>query len=324
MLNAAVIGVGSMGKNHARVYSDLSNVNLVAVADNSKENAIRVSRKYGCKYYTDYKKMLENENIDLVSIAVPTKMHKMVAFDVIEKEINVLIEKPIASTVMEGKEIIKLAEKNKVKIMIGHIERFNPAIIELKKRIDAGELGRIFKIDVNRIGPFPSRIRDVGVVIDLAVHDLDIMRYLTSSEVSRMYAETESKINTDYEDLLSALIKFNNGVICSLNINWLTPAKIRKLYITGEKGMFVANYLTQNLYFYENDEINNHFEYADIMRGVSEGRMIKFNIKKKEPLLAEIEHFVDCVENDKEPLIKGEDGLIALELAQRLINPGRS
>jgi len=225
---------------------------------------------------------------------------------------------------MEGKEIIKLAEKNKVKIMIGHIERFNPAIIELKKRIDAGELGRIFKIDVNRVGPFPSRIRDVGVVIDLAVHDLDIMRYLTSSEVSRMYAETESKINTNYEDLLSALIKFNNGVICNLNINWLTPTKIRKLYITGEKGMFVANYLTQNLYFYENDEMNSHFEYADIMRGVSEGRMIKFNIKKKEPLLAEIEHFVDCVENDKEPLIKGEDGLIALELAQRLVNPGRS
>ena len=319
MLNVAVIGVGSMGKNHARIYNDLSNINLVAVADNDEKNLQQISKKYGCKAYIDYRKMLDSEELDIVSVVVPTKLHKQVAFDVIEKGVNILLEKPIAFTVEEGKKIIDLAKEKKVKLMIGHIERFNPAIIELKKRIDAGELGKIFKIDVNRVGPFPARIRDVGVVIDLAVHDLDIIRYLTNSEVTRLYAEIKRQIHTEHEDLLSALLKFKNGVICNLNINWLTPTKIRKLYITGEKGMFVANYLTQDLYFYENAEVKNNVNYADIMMGVSEGRMIKFNVKKKEPLRAEIEHFVDCVENNKEPLINGKDGLKALELAQKLI-----
>ena len=319
ILNAAVIGIGSMGKNHARIYADLPDVNLVAVADSNEEASKNISEKYTCKPYTDYKEMIQNEKLDVVSIAVPTKLHKQVALDVIEKGINVLIEKPIASSVEEGKKIIEFASKKKVKLMAGHIERFNPAVIELKKRLDNNELGKIFKIDVNRVGPFPGRIRDVGVVIDLAVHDLDIIRYLTNSEVEKIHAETEKKIHTDHEDLLSAILKLKNGVICNLNVNWLTPTKIRKLYITGEKGMFVINYLTQELYFYENAEINNSADYTDIMMGVSEGKMMKFNVEKKEPLKVEIEHFISCIKNHKEPIITGEDSIKALELANKLI-----
>ena len=175
MLNAAVIGVGAMGKNHARIYFDIDNINLLAVADTDEKKAKNIAKKYGCKAYTDYKEMLSNESLDIVSVAVPTQMHKEVAFDAIKKGINVLIEKPIAPSVKEGKEIIDFAEGKNVKLMIGHIERFNPAIIELKRRLAENELGKVFKIDINRIGTFPNRIRDVCVVNDLAVHDLDLI-----------------------------------------------------------------------------------------------------------------------------------------------------
>ncbi|MBN2459167.1 Gfo/Idh/MocA family oxidoreductase [Candidatus Woesearchaeota archaeon] len=319
MLKAAVIGIGAMGKNHARIYSDLDGVKLVALCDSSAEHASFLAGKYGCKYYADYKEMLSKEKIDLVSIAVPTSSHKAVALDCIAKKINCLIEKPIAPTLKEAEQIIRAARASKVKLTVGHVERFNPAIIELKKRLDNNEVGRVFKIDANRVGPFPSRIRDVGVVIDLATHDIDIMRYLTGSEVARLFAETEQKIHTSNEDLLSGILKFKNNAICNFNINWLTPTKIRKLYVTGEKGMFVVNYLHQDLYFYENEEIHNNLEYADLMRGVSEGKMSKFFINKKEPLKAELEHFADCVANDKKPLVSGEDGLKALEIALKLI-----
>jgi UDP-N-acetylglucosamine 3-dehydrogenase len=319
MLNAAVIGIGAMGKNHARIYSELDGVKLVALCDSSPEHAKFLSEKFGCKYYPDYNDMLSKEKIDLVSIAVPTSFHKAVALDCIAKKVNCLIEKPIAPSLKDAEEIIRAARNKKVKLTVGHVERFNPAVIELKKRLGNNELGRVFKIDANRVGPFPARIRDVGVVIDLATHDIDIMRYITGSEVARLYAETERKIHTSSEDLLSGLLKFKNNAICNFNINWLTPTKIRKLYVTGEKGMFVVNYLNQDLYFYENEEIHNNLEYADLMRGVSEGKMTKFFINKKEPLKAELEHFVDCVKNGKEPLISGEDGLKALEIALKLI-----
>lgn len=323
MLNAAVIGVGAMGKNHARVYDEIDNIKLVAVADPNEKDGKKIAKKHGCKWYADYKEMIKKEKLDLVSVAVPTQHHALVAIDCLNKKIHCLVEKPIASSVEEGKKVIAAAKKNNVKLMIGHIERFNPAVIELKKRMDNKELGKVFKIDVHRVGPFPFRIRDVGVVIDLATHDIDIMRYLTGSEVARLYAETEMKIHTSNEDLLSGLLKFRNGAICNFNINWLTPTKIRKLYITGEKGMFVVNYLNQDLYFYENEETHNHIEYADIMRGVSEGKMVKFFVNKKEPLRAELEHFIGCVEHDKKPLIKGEDGLEALRIATLLIDSAK-
>jgi len=317
MLRCAVIGVGAMGKNHARIYANTPDANLVAVADQDANSLKKL--KYSCKVYQDYKKLLENEKIDIVSIAVPTVEHMNIAAQFIKKAIHVLIEKPITENLSEAEDLINLANKNKVKLMVGHIERFNPAVIELKNRIDKDELGKVFKMDANRVGPFPARIRDVGVVIDLAVHEIDIMRYITGAEVSTVFAMAEKQINTEHEDLLSGLMRFSNGVIGNLNINWLTPTKIRKLYVTGEKGMFIVDYLKQDLFFYENSELANDVSYADIMRGVSEGRMIKYYVKKKEPLQAEIEHFIDCVKNNKKPLVSGHDGLSALAVAKKLI-----
>lgn len=319
-LKAAVIGVGAMGKNHARVYSELDNTDLVAVADVNEETAKNVAEYLRCNSYKDYKKMLKGEDIDIVSIAVPTKYHKEVALNCIELGIPTLVEKPIADNEENAIEIIQRAEEDNTKLMVGHIERFNPAVVELKKRLDKNELGKIFEIKAIRVGPFPNRIRDVGVVIDLAVHDIDIMRYLANSEVKRLYAETERKIHTKHEDLLSGLLKFQNDAIGVLSVNWLTPEKIREISIIGERGMFVVKYLPQELYFYENIEASSEgYSYSDILMGVAEGNITNIRIQKKEPLKAEIESWVDCVKRDKKPLVSGEDGLRALELAQKLI-----
>lgn len=315
-LKVAVIGTGSMGFNHVRLYRDMDEVELVAVSDVSKDNLKKVE-KFCENQYIDYKKMIENEDIDIISIVVPTSLHKKVALDVMKKGIHILLEKPIASSIEASNEIIECAKNNNVKLMIGHIERFNPAIIELKKKIQEGALGKVFKIDVNRVNPFPSRISDVGVVIDLAVHDIDIARFILESEVKRVYAETEKNIHTNHEDLLSGLMKFENNTICNLNINWLTPTKIRKLYITGEKGMFVVDYMQQSLYFYKNaHKTNNDF---DRVTGISEGEMVRYAIQKKEPLRVELEEFIKCVSEDKDVPVSGEDGLITLDIARKII-----
>lgn len=314
-LRAAVIGVGTMGKNHARVYSEINNAELVAVADTNQQALEKIGNKYKIKTYTDYREMLACENIDVVSIVVPTMLHHRIALDCINAKKHVLVEKPIASTLEEAKEIIEAARMNNVKLTIGHIERFNPAVQEMKKKIKEGQIGKVYEIVVKRIGPFPARIRDVGVVIDLSVHDIDVMRYILESEPSRIYAETEKKINTDHEDLLCAMIKFNNEVICNLDINWLTPVKKRKLYVTGEKGMLTVDYIDQNLIYHENSSKNEDKEQFLI----TEGKSIKYVIPKREPLRTELEHFVSCVLEDKELIVKPEDGLRALELANLVI-----
>ncbi len=312
MLNAAVIGIGSMGKNHARIYNEIEDVKLVAVSDIDEENK-KIAEKYRCKFYKDYREMLKKEKIDLVSVAVPTKLHKEVALEVMNRGIHVLVEKPIASTIKESEEIIRKAKEKNLKLVVGHVERFNPSIIELKNRIK--DLGKIFNIAVRRIGPFPSRIRDVGVIVDLATHDLDIMCYLNNAKIKRLYAETEQKIHTDCEDLFYGLLKFENNVLATLNVNWLTPTKVREITITGERGLFRADTLTQQLFFYKNKLLKNSYEYAELVSGVLEGDMVRISIDKKEPLLAELEAFVDCVKNNKPSPVSGEEGLNAIKLA---------
>lgn len=203
-----------MGANHARVLSNLGSANLVAVADVNDEHGRKIANEYNATFYQDYKEMLDKENIQAVCIAVPTKFHKETTLHAVAKGKHVLLEKPIANSEEEAKEIIKAANKNNVKLMIGHIERFNPVIVELKKRLD--ELGDIYKIDVQRIGPFPGRVQDVGVIIDLSVHDIDIIQYLTRSEIKRVYAETQQRLHPNCEDSVTALIKYQNGVFIIL------------------------------------------------------------------------------------------------------------
>ena len=219
--------------------------------------------------------------------------------------------------------IERAAELGRI-LAVGHIERYNPAVIELKRRLDAGELGGIFQVHARRLGPFPARVRDVGVVVDLAPHDLDIMRYLTGKEVERLYAETEQEIHTAHEDLFSGLIRFEDGVIGILNINWLTPTKVREVTVTGQRGMFLANLLTQDLYFYENEEAGDlDWNHLSLLRGVGEGQMVRLRMRRREPLRVELETFVAVARGEQGEVVSGDDGLIALQLAQALVQSGQ-
>lgn len=322
-LKTAVIGVGSMGFNHARVYWEMPEVELVGITDENDQISQTVAKKYSTRAYTNYHQMLDETNPDAVTLAVPTIHHHDIALDIIEREIPLLIEKPIAFTIEEGKNIIKYAREKNVKLMIGHIERFNPAIIALKEHIAEDELGRIFQMDAHRQGPFPARIADVGVVIDLAVHDLDIMRFVSQNEIIRVYAETEKHIHSKYEDLLSGLVRLSDGVIGTLTINWLTPTKIREFIVTGERGLFRCDYLTQDLYFFENPvSSGSEWENLRVLRGVREGKMVRHVVAKKEPLRSEQEAFIKAVMEDLPVPITGEDGLKALELAKTIVQSG--
>jgi UDP-N-acetylglucosamine 3-dehydrogenase len=322
-VKVAVLGVGSMGANHARAYAEMDSVRLVGVADTDERNARRIARRYGCTAYGNFTELLEEEGPDLVSVAVPTRLHATVAEEAMQRGVHVLIEKPLAPTVEEGRAIIDSAATHGVKLMVGHIERFNPAVTEIKRRLAGEELGRIFQVHARRLSPFPGRISDVGVILDLASHDLDVMHHLLGADVERVFAETEQKAHATCEDLVSALIRFSNGVIGLLDVNWLTPAKVRTLTVLGEGGMYVADYLTQDVYWHKNTPVGTSFDSLNVFRGAWEGDMVKVRLDKKEPLRAELESFVKAVTDDVEPGVTGLDGLYAIDLAMTLMEAGR-
>jgi len=324
-VKVTVIGVGAMGRNHARVYAELPGVELTAVSDNNLDLANELADKYGVSAYQNYAEMLKKEKPQAVSIAVPTAMHEEVASAAMQAGAHVLIEKPIASKIEEGQRLIKLADSLGRKLMVGHIVRFNPAIKTLREKLQKNELGRIFQIVCRRVGPFPARIRDVGVVIDLAPHDIDIMRYLTGMNPERIYAEIERRVHTDFEDLVFSLLHFPNNVTGAIEINWLTPTKVREIIVLGERGMFQVNDLTQDLFFFENAEMNGElWPVLGNITGVSEGRMVRYSLERYEPLRAELEAFIEAVTEDKPVPITGEDGLEALRLALAMIESGRT
>ncbi len=309
-----------MGRNHVRVYKELPYVNLVGVADTDKAVTSKLGQLYGVNTYQDYHEMLEREKPEAVSVAVPTFMHGPLVVELLEAGVHVLVEKPIAATIEEGEMIIQASERTGKKLMVGHIERFNPAVIELKRRLDAGQIGKIFQIYARRLGPYPTRIQDVGVILDLTPHDLDIMRYLTGQEIVRVYCEASGELNAKNEDLMTGLLRFDRQTVGVLEINWLTPTKIRELYVTGECGMFMVNYITQDLYFYENAQAQaDAWQTMSLLRGVSEGAMTRFAVKKMEPLRVELETFLRWVRTDEAPGITGQDALTVLKLALSLL-----
>jgi predicted dehydrogenase len=307
-----------MGKNHARVYRDIPDVELVALADCDEEVAEQLSKLYHVPTYLSAEEMLAYEDVDAVSVVVPTYLHHDVALSILERNCHVLVEKPIAGSLPEAQHLIQIAEKHNRVLMVGHIERFNPAVIELKQRLTRGELGQIYAIHTRRLGPFPSRIQDVGVIMDLAPHDLDVMRYLTDCEVTSVYADTRQKIHHTHEDLLNGILCFSDGTVGLMEINWLTPTKIRELYVTGERGMFQMNYITQDLWFYENAETQGEWPALSVLRGVREGTVTKYPIIKKEPLRVELEYFLDCVTGKQICEINGREALAVLSLALEL------
>ena len=324
-MKTAVIGVGSMGRNHARVYSELAEAELVAVSDANAKQAESVAEKIGVRAYTDYREMLAKEQPEAVSIAVPTVMHEEVGIVALEAGAHVLMEKPIAATIEEGQRLIEKAKSVGRQLMVGHIVRFNPAIQALKQKLAAGELGRIFQVFCRRAGPFPSRILDVGVVVDLAPHDVDLMRFLTGADPVRVYAETEQRLHTNHEDLLWGVLRFADGITGSLEINWLTPTKVRETLVLGERGMFRVDDLMQDLYFFENAQAKDvQWTTLQTLKGVTEGSMTRFAIPRFEPLKAELQAFLKAIQDGNPVPVSGEDGLAALKISLALVESGEN
>jgi len=325
-LKVAVVGAGSMGTNHLRVLQDFDDdlVQLVGVAESQEPELVRAVRRFHVAGFADYRRMIFETCPDLVVVVVPTHLHSAVASYALEQGIHVLIEKPIATTEQEARSLIELGRSHGASIAVGHVERFNPAVIALRQLIATGTLGQIFSLHARRIGPYSPRIRDVGVALDLATHDLDAMRSLIGVEVERVYAETQRRIERQHEDLLFGIVRFANGTVGMLDVNWITPTKVRELSVTGERGMYLANYLTQELYFYENDYTPTSWEALRTQLGVSEGTMTRLKVQKVEPLRAEYEDIVAALKAGHSPTVSAEDGLAVLQLAHRLIGSTRA
>jgi predicted dehydrogenase len=319
MTRAAVIGVGSIGRHHVRIYNQFDDVQLVGIADTDAGRREGIARRYKIPAYASHEQLFEQQRPELVSIAVPTVNHLEVALAAIARGIHVLVEKPIAATVEEADEMIRRAAEKGVTLTVGHVERFNPALAELKRQLGEGELGHVFQVHARRLSPFPTYIRDVGVVMDLATHELDIMRYLLGSEADTIYAVTERNLHAKYEDMLSGIIRFENGIVGVLDINWLTPTKVRELRITGAGGMFLVDYLKQDLYFYENSEAPSRWDAMALFRGVGEGNVMKFRLNKVEPLEAELRAFIESVTRGTPAAVSGMDALRALALVQLML-----
>lgn len=323
MLKAAVIGVGAMGRHHARVYNELDDeARLAAIADVDEGAAQKLGRRLKVPAYGDYHEMLDREAPDCVSVAVPTERHYPVACELIERGVHVLIEKPIAATLDEGRDLIARAARRGVQLGVGHVERFNCAVLALKRLLDEGALGEVYQLHGRRLSPFPAQVKDVGVVMDLATHELDIMRFLVGADVEYVFAELGRKIHVAHEDMLSCILHFANGAAGVLDINWLTPTKVRDLRVTGEKGMYVVDYLLQDLYYFENSYHPSEWDNIALLKGVNEGNQLKIRVDKVEPLRSELLDFVRAAGEGRPPMVTGQDGLHALALARALLVSG--
>jgi len=309
-----------MGRNHARVLKTLENVTLVGIADT---NSLFGNMLDGVPRVESVHELVSLD-IDACVVATPTTLHKIIGMELADAGIHALIEKPLAGTTSDAEELTKAFSDKNLIGAVGHIERYNPAIQELKSRLDGGQLGEVYQIITQRQGPFPSRIGDVGVINDLASHDVDITRFISSSEYSFVMASTAFRSGRDHEDLVSTVGKLVNGVVVSHNVNWLSPLKERQVIVTGSKGAFLASTLTGDLTFYENSNALNDWEALVNFRGVSEGNVIRYAISKHEPLRNELTAFIDStISGDKRNIVSFASGLETVRTCEAILQSSK-
>jgi predicted dehydrogenase len=317
-LRIGLAGLGSMGRNHLRILSGRPDLRLAAVADPVPEALATAVAASGAQGFAEPLSMLAEAELDAVVIAAPTMAHLPIALAAIERGTAVLVEKPLAATTDEALRILAAARTVGVPVQVGHVERFNPAVLELGRLLEAGWLSTVYAIASRRAGPFPARIRDVGVTIDLATHDVDILSWIAGERPVRVYAEIAQRLHATHEDLLFGLVHFPSGATGMLDVNWLTPAKRRQLVVTGEEGMFELDYLTQRLTF-----TRATADVSPTLIGgyapTFEGDVAVLPVANAEPLAAEIDAFVDVVRHGGRPIIDAEDGLWAVAIANGLL-----
>ncbi len=312
-MKVGVIGVGSMGKNHARVYSEIAE--LVGIADINERNGKRIAKRYNAEYFKDYHDLLDK--VDALTIATPTNQHFDIAMDAIANGKHLLIEKPIASSVEEGEKLIDKAREQGVVLAVGHIERHNPVVQYAKKALDNHKFGEPITFVSKRVSSYPSRIRDVGVIHDLGLHDIDVMRYLANSKVESVYATAGIDIKSKYESHANLLIKFRNGIDGFVEVNWLTPMKVRKLSLTCSTHYVELDYITQSLRI--SSSKYKDLDEMDLYRTPLEFNVREISLKKQEPLMNELADFIDAIGNNRKPLVDGYDGLMTLKIADKAL-----
>ncbi|MBQ0981019.1 MULTISPECIES: Gfo/Idh/MocA family protein [Micromonospora] len=313
-LRAGLIGLGAMGRNHARVLSNLDGVELVAVVDPAGDTTGTL-RAPVVPELGDLLAM----GIDYAVVACPTALHERVGLELAANGVCALIEKPLAQSVETATRLVEAFESAGLVAGVGHIERYNPALQSLRIRLEAGELGEVFQVVTRRQGPFPHRIADVGVVMDLATHDIDLTAWVTGQEYASVSARTVSRSGRLHEDMVAVVGQLADGTMVNHLVNWLSPLKERSTVITGDKGCFVADTLTADLTFYANAAIDTEWEALRAFRGVAEGDMVRYAIPKREPLLVEHERFRDAVEGKESDIVTLRQGLRTVEVAAALL-----
>ena len=309
-----------MGANHARVLSNLEGVELVAVAD--PQGDVR-----GLTPSQEILKSVDEviaRKVDYCVVAAPTAFHEEIALKLIDSGIHVLIEKPIAHTFESATRISVAAKDKGVVGAVGHIERFNSALQQARTRILNGDLGEIYQISTRRLGPFPSRIADVGVVMDLATHDIDLTSWLANSEYQKVSAQSATRSGRLHEDLVAVVAQLNNGVVVNHLVNWLSPLKERKTIITGEKGTYVVDTLTSDLTFYANGTVNVSQQQIAHFKGVTQGDIQIYAFSKPEPLMLEHQNFRDAVLGRDSEIVTLENGTKTVEVAEAIIASTRN
>ncbi|MFH1046391.1 MAG: Gfo/Idh/MocA family oxidoreductase [Candidatus Omnitrophota bacterium] len=296
-IKVGVIGVGNLGAIHARIYRGIESAKLVAVADTNLKKARKVARACRCEYFSDYKQFWGL--VDAASIVVPTNLHYKIARDFLENDIHLLVEKPFTNTVKEADELLALAKKKNLVLQVGHVERFNAAVQAVQKMP-----GRPKFIECHRLGPFAARVKDVGVVLDLMIHDIDIILALVNSEVESIQA-VGVKVLTNHEDIANARLNFKNGAVANITASRISPKSMRKIRLFQENAYISLDYEAQEAFIYEK-------QHGKITRK-------KINIKKERPLQKELDAFVQCVKEQKPPIVSGQQGRDALAIACEIV-----
>ncbi|KZM33912.1 Gfo/Idh/MocA family protein [Oerskovia enterophila] len=319
-LRAGLIGLGSMGRHHARVLREIDGVDLVAVADPGGDpfgvaGPLEVLRDVD---------ELVAAGIDMAMVAVPTVYHEEVCVALADAGVHTMVEKPIAATAEAGRRVAQAFTDAGLVGCVGHVERFNPALQEARRRLEAGELGEVYQIATRRQGPFPARIADVGVIKDLGTHDIDLTSWIARSPYRSISAQTAHRSGREHEDMVLATGLLDSGVIVSHVVNWLSPMKERLTIVTGERGAFVADTASADLTFYANGVIPTEWDSITAFRGVAEGDIIRYAHAKREPLRVEHEAFRDAVLGVRDDVVSLTAGVHTLVVAEAAAESART